>query len=293
MKTNLTINTRRVSLANFLRRLNSLLGLCATLGCVLNADAQTLICGNLSSQTWVPAGNPYIITCDATVLAGQTLTIQPGVVVWIGSNVTLTANGLIQAVGTPGQRITFQSPVGSQYWKVIALQGTTDSYEFKYCDFKNATTAISQLALGGGTLSTVVANCTFSNCLSQAVFGESWGWGFNPTTVNLEVKNCRFNNASNGCAFYLANNGYTPADTANLNFADNIFQDLTGPALVLTVGAGAASSQAIFRNNTLVNCRVGVATQDPWDAKVQSCVRRRLKALRGFHEVGFDRPAAF
>ena len=143
MKTNHNINPRRVISANALCRLNGLLWLCAVLGFAVTADAQTLICGNLSSQTWVPAGNPYIVTCDATVLSGETLTIQPGVVVWIGSNVTLTANGLIQAVGTPSQRITFQAPISSQYWHEIHMNYGGGINRFTYCDFQNANTALS------------------------------------------------------------------------------------------------------------------------------------------------------
>ena len=70
-------------------------------------SAQTMVSGSISGS-WSPSGNPYVVTDNATVPAGQTLTIQPGVTVWIGENVSMTANGLIQAVGTPAQRIAFQ-----------------------------------------------------------------------------------------------------------------------------------------------------------------------------------------
>lgn len=235
------------------------------------AHAQTLVSGNISG-TWTPAGNPYIAVDNCTVPSGQTLTIQPGVIVWIGENSSIIASGLIQAVGTPSQRIAFRAPVSSQYWNAIALQGTSGTYQFKYCDFQNASNAITQLAVGGGILNLLVANSTFSNCISHAIYGESWGWGFNATIVNLDVRNCQFDNTKNGCSFLIANNGYTPPDTANLNLVGNVFQNLTGTALLLTVGAGAASSQPMFLNNTLVNCRTGIDSQEPWDVKVQSSI---------------------
>src|SRR2546423_11608284 len=102
------------------RHFGFLICLCLVPGITFKTDAQTSVCGPISSATWAPAGNPYIIACDTTVPYGQTLTIRPGVVVWLGSNVTLTVNGSIQAVGMPGtnpnSRIIFQSPPGSQYY---------------------------------------------------------------------------------------------------------------------------------------------------------------------------------
>src|SRR5947208_3662538 len=120
------------------------IGLCLglSLGAAFTLDAQTPICGNITTATWTPAGNPYVVACDSTLLSGNTLTIQPGVIVWVGSNVTLRADGVIQAVGTPSQRITFQAPVSSQFWSSIYCVQTAGTHRFKYCDFKNANTAL-------------------------------------------------------------------------------------------------------------------------------------------------------
>ncbi|MFO1500593.1 MAG: hypothetical protein U1G07_19790 [Verrucomicrobiota bacterium] len=73
--------------------------MCLLLNSALGSLAQTIVCGVVNSATWSPSGNPYIIGCDATVPSGQTLTLLPGVTVWMGSNVTLTVNGSIQSVG--------------------------------------------------------------------------------------------------------------------------------------------------------------------------------------------------
>ena len=117
----------------------SVLWPCAVLGLASAASAQTMVSGNISG-TWSPSGNPYVVTDNATVPAGQTLTIQPGVTVWIAENVSITANGLIQAVGTPTQRITFQAPIASQYWSNIYCLHASGTNRFKYCDFRNADT---------------------------------------------------------------------------------------------------------------------------------------------------------
>ncbi len=65
-------------------------------------------------ELWSPSGNPYIISDTATVPSGQTLTIQPGVIVWMGQGRSIIGNGVIQALGTSTQRIRFQSPVDSR-----------------------------------------------------------------------------------------------------------------------------------------------------------------------------------
>lgn len=239
-------------------------GICFGLASV--ASAQTLVSGNISG-TWSPSGNPYVVTGDATVPSGQILTIQPGTIVWIGSNVTITASGgTISAIGTPTQRITFQAPVaGSYYWKTISLNdppGTTN--RFHYCDFINAQTAIS-VVINNNTgyllAGAEMFNCTFSNCVSQAFYGNC---GVN-VGLNPIIKNCTFSGTSNGCVMIFWFGGQ-----ANPNISGNIFQNLTGSAFLMTVGDGRFSGgQPMFLNNTIVNCFGGVNATDPWNATVQ------------------------
>ena len=52
-------------------------------------SAQTLVSGNVSGS-WTPAGNPYVVVDNCTVPSGQTLNINPGVTIIIGSNLNLT-----------------------------------------------------------------------------------------------------------------------------------------------------------------------------------------------------------
>lgn len=250
------------------------------------ASAQTIVQGNIGG-TWTPAGNPYIAVDNCTVTS--TLILQPGVIFQIQSNLTITANGqLIQAVGTPTQRITIQAfPPNPQTWNMISLINAPGTNRFKYCDFQNANTAIWMGVYGNyapaRTISPEIINCTFSNCVSQAIYGESRALGvFNQycpqdTALNAFIKNCVFLNSSNGCVFKLfgdpslAGCGGQCIGTghANLEVMGNIFQNLTGTAFLMTVASCAGNSQPIFVNNTVVNCRVGIDAVDPWDARVQ------------------------
>jgi hypothetical protein len=149
-------------------RLIEYFGLCALLGFAPPSVADTIITGPNISGTWSPSGNCYIITSDCTVPSGQSLIIQPGTCVQIASGVSLTANGMIQAVGTPAQRITFQAPISSQTWNTIVAQGTAGTNQFNYCDFLNATNALD---FRGASVNQVM-NCTFSNASIAIVFRD-------------------------------------------------------------------------------------------------------------------------
>jgi hypothetical protein len=244
--------------------------------------AQTLVSGNISG-TWSPAGNPYVVTDNCIVPSGQVLTIQPGTVVWIGENLSISASGLIQAVGTPAQRITFQAPVSTLYWNAISLTYTSGTNRFKYCDFSNANTALWMHILGGDAIFTVeIMNCNFSNCSSAGIYGEAQGnaycaWSCWSQFAEIDpiIKNCVFNNTGNGCHFKILGYrtpqyGYIGYGFANPKIMANTFENLSGTAFLMSIGDYAGGGAPTFINNTIINCGVGVDSQVPWDALVQN-----------------------
>jgi hypothetical protein len=103
----------------------------ACLSVVGVARAQTIISGpTVSGGTWSPSGNPYIITANCSLTANHTLTIQPGTIIWLGSNVTFTVNdAVIQAVGTPTQRITIQAASSSYYFSSILVENSYGNHQ--------------------------------------------------------------------------------------------------------------------------------------------------------------------
>jgi hypothetical protein len=247
--------------------------------CILAADlrANTILTGPTISGTLSPSGNNYVVVDNLTVPSGDTLTLEPGVIFEIGSGLTVTNNGFIQAVGTPSQRITIQAPSSSQYWNTILLSypgnSTSGTNRFHYCDFVNAQTALYMYIYGQNyAFYNEVFNCTFSNCLSQCVYGVAYaGLGGNGVTLIPIIKNNLFISSSNGCVFYIlgSHGGYPYAysfyGSAYPEIVANVFEKLAGTALLLNEGAYAGSSPTIFINNTIVNCFGGVNATTPWD----------------------------
>ena len=68
-----------------------IVGLCST------AWGQTMVCGDILTETWNVDGSPYVVQCSSTVLSGETLTIEPGVEVILGEDCWLEADGQIIA----------------------------------------------------------------------------------------------------------------------------------------------------------------------------------------------------
>jgi hypothetical protein len=267
------------------------------------ASSQTIITPATYSGTWTSSGSPYMVVENITVPAGQTLTIGPGVEVVIGAGVSITANGLVQAVGSPTQRIKITSPISSEYYDAIYLYSGTGTNLFEYCDFagadnalyfynntadivtfctfQNMTNSIVIYGLGNNYMMPVeIMNCTFSNCFSQAIYGtgqgQAWVWYSANGEISPVIKNCAFCATGNGCVLDIVGNYASWYENeqawgwglANAIISQNIFQNLSGSALLTEVGSYAYSGTAVFMNNTVVNCSNGVSATDPWNVQI-------------------------
>ena len=108
--------------------------LCLVLALWCNSAVQAVTIkpgGELTSdEVWILAASPYQLTGDLTIPDKRTLTIQPGVTVYLGSGVSITVadGGRILAEGTAAQGIRFTSPPGSNAsWGGITINGAAGS----------------------------------------------------------------------------------------------------------------------------------------------------------------------
>lgn len=236
------------------------------------AAGPTFVSGDISGR-WNTIGSPYIVVGNCKVPAGKDLRLDPGIEVRIPSGLSITASGTITALGRLGNRILVHSTDDrSQFWGQIALQSTSGTNRIEFCDFRNATNALTHLAVNGGTVNTIIKGCSFSNCISSAISGESWGYGWNATHVNVAVNNSYFDATGDGCNIWLANNGYAPPGTASLSVRNSVFSNLKGAAVFLRARSDGGPSVATIANNTFVACGSGIATDDLWDATVRNSI---------------------
>jgi MYXO-CTERM domain-containing protein len=84
----------------------------------------TVAPGSLTTQTWTPAGSPYLLSGDVRVAVGVTLTIQAGTLVEFasgdvsnggnaGGETEIMVSGTLLVSGTPSNPVTFRAGDGS------------------------------------------------------------------------------------------------------------------------------------------------------------------------------------
>jgi hypothetical protein len=137
-----------------------------------------------SDETWTAAAAPYNVTGNITVPSSRTLTIEPGVAVYLGYNVNLSVSdgGRILAEGTETQSIRITSPPGSgTSWGTLTINGTPGSPEtcLAYIYFEgNGKTC---LEAAGGTL-----------YLDHASFGTTTHQYVSLDGASFLISNCYF-----------------------------------------------------------------------------------------------------
>ena len=78
-----------------------------------------------ASEEWCLADGLHQLSGDVTVAAGVTLTIEPGVIVMGSSGTEIRVQGVLQALGTESQPITFTSAAdsGPFQWSGLLFDG--------------------------------------------------------------------------------------------------------------------------------------------------------------------------
>ncbi len=95
------------------------------------------VCGDITiSTTWTATHSPYVITCDVDILAGVTLTIEPGVeVLFEDASDDLVVNGTLLAIGTSSLPIMFRPETGTtagSWGRIEFMSGSDGTLEYTY-----------------------------------------------------------------------------------------------------------------------------------------------------------------
>jgi len=189
---------------------------------------QTNVSGGIyQNTTWNLAGSPYIVTSSIVVFPGNTLTIEPGVEVFVTPDYSFNTGNLryieirgnLIALGTENAPIVFKSAAnenqGSHSWMGLNIKGSQGatfqmnnfklfdsyyglyndlgepgvSYNFANCHFKNNNYAIQ-----------LNADMNYSNCIFES---NGVGQAAQISYGSLTATNCQFLN--NFCSFTWSN----------------------------------------------------------------------------------------
>jgi len=183
------------------------------------AQADTIIGGgNIGNQTWTLANSPYTLQGDVTVIAGATLTIDPGVVVQAAassdaqaagrstSRVEITVEGSLVANGTASSPVTFKSTstTAGTWYGIIATANATQ-VKLTYANIQNAMYGITGESAGTTLQATDV---TVSSASSYGV----WLKAGSPTLTRLSAI------SSGSYGAYIS-------DAANPTFVASVFRN--------------------------------------------------------------------
>lgn len=114
------------------------------------------------SGTWTLANSPYNVIADVNIPAGQTLTVEPGVIVNINGLFQIKAVGIINAQGTETDSIHF---VSASRWKGFRLESTTQTSYFKHCVIEKVDNGINPINSPVSIIKCRI-NDALNNCIS-------------------------------------------------------------------------------------------------------------------------------
>lgn len=157
----------RTSLRNFtmlvsIKRILILSGIVSQLARCVPVFAQTIIPGGNVAGTWTAAGSPYLVQGDITVASSDTLNIGPGVDVLFQGFYRLTVSGILNAIGTASDSISFMPSDTVTGWRGLYINRSVATQHISYCDIEYAyQSGIQVQAL---LADAQVSHCTIAHC---------------------------------------------------------------------------------------------------------------------------------
>ncbi len=166
-------------------------------GRVLSSADGSEISGVLASDTTLDVNSsPWYVTDDLVVPNGLTLTIEPGVTVYVGAGKRITVNGRLVADGTEGELIHLTRVPDAGKWHSLQFVGSTEDNRVTYAVVEHGRTNNGMIGLTNSNL--LLEDVTLANTdlrrirtanssliVRNCVFTDMFAPGQPPTTNNL------------------------------------------------------------------------------------------------------------
>ena len=94
---------------------------------------ETMVSAGEVSGTWRRTNSPYMVEGDITVPEGQTLSLEPGVLVHVIDGKEILVRGELEAIGTAADPIKFTGPDAGQAWRGLQIEGENGHAVLEYC----------------------------------------------------------------------------------------------------------------------------------------------------------------
>lgn len=215
------------------------------------------LCDNEGSVSgvWTLAESPYVVTCDLTVPAGETLTIEPGVEVRFDEPYALLVHGQLQANGTADQMITFTRHQSTN-WGGIRFLNSNVQNSIHYVIVEYALSDAGGVGVSDSTLT--LSNSVIRHNKSTGIGGGAGnGGGVRILDSNVTIKDSQILSnwaIDDGGGIYIGKT--SGSNNTNVNLINNVIaynhaRDLGGRL----AGGGVQINVAtvVGYNNTIVH----------------------------------------
>ncbi len=111
------------------------------LSAVYEPTGQCIVPGIISGDfTLSKACSPWLVQGDVSIDYGASLTLEPGVEIWMSPKSNILVRGTIEAIGTAEERIIIKSDpkYSPQSWGAITFLNTSGTSELRYVTIENA-----------------------------------------------------------------------------------------------------------------------------------------------------------
>ncbi|MDD3322550.1 MAG: CotH kinase family protein [Paludibacter sp.] len=253
--------------------------------------------------------SPYMAQGDITVKSGATLTIDPGVEIWMPKSANIFVNGVINANGTADKGISFKlNPnLTDSCWGIIKFKNTDAISTLKYVTIEKASKgpdlAIDIAAITAFNADLVLDHMTIENNYGCPIVGRYSDITLTNSSLhsditgdNINVKyghgyvaNCKFRGNgivdSDGIDFDEVENGVIRnckisdflgdnSDAIDLGEKDsNILIDSVTVCNLTDKGVSVGQqSSTTIKNSVFINCTKGIGVKDSSNVVVENCV---------------------